>query len=96
LTINISYYINIYLLYLIIIYIINYYIYIYILFVVFIHHYYLFIYLLLSLLFLFFLYCLISVKTLASVPSRASNKNGKSKYRFPTGIAFVWLTRRTY
>jgi len=31
----------------------------------------------------------VSVKTLASVPSRASNKNGKSKYHFPTGIALV-------
>jgi len=31
----------------------------------------------------------INVKTLASVPSRASNKNGKFRYRFPTKIAFV-------
>jgi len=31
----------------------------------------------------------LGVKTLASVPSRASNKNGKFKYRFPTRIAFV-------
>jgi len=29
------------------------------------------------------------VKTLASIPSRASNKNGKSKYWFSTRIAFV-------
>jgi len=29
------------------------------------------------------------VKTLASVPSPASSKNGKSKYRFPTEIVFV-------
>jgi len=39
--------------------------------------------------FLFYFFNDITVKTLVSVSSHASNKNGKSKYCFPTRIVFV-------